>query len=319
MSEKRKPSLLFRNLIVLLTSALVVGLALSLFPVEANYAAPPPPQNPVSLINKVGGEIDNGVIQRTVTFTNQQILPGAAIVDVDLKIVFEKIDEAGLGFGACPSVGGPGHQGGNAYNGEIKFTLRGPTGVNVQVIPANTYVGNVHGGQVTVILNDGAAAPPGGTPTSGTFQPVNPLAAFNGTNPLGVWTLDVEDTVGADPLCFYSFRLTLTTVGGGTTYTRGRCALNSIDDVIYSGIDNPFMADGNGYVTRLRFNYLGGGVAGWLYPQNITWRGVDWSASFINADPNSGERLIAPGEYRVECFGPAGTEGDSGFKVTVKP
>lgn len=114
---------------------------------------------------------------------------------------------------ACPGLGGPGHVGGNPYNGEIVFRVTSPAGTTVNLVNAGTYTSSsTYGGRVQVTFDDAAAAVVGGlVPVSGTFCPVSPLAGFNGQNPKGTWTLFMEDTVGADPLCFNAFRLEITT------------------------------------------------------------------------------------------------------------
>jgi|GEM_PF-3599612 len=53
-------------------------------------------------------------------------------------------------------------------------------------------------------------------PIVGTFQPDNPLAAFNGTSASGVWTLTIVDDAGADTGTLDSWSLEITATGTGT-------------------------------------------------------------------------------------------------------
>jgi hypothetical protein len=50
---------------------------------------------------------------------------------------------------------------------------------------------------------------PGGNPWAGTFKPANPLAAFNGENPNGTWTLNVSDNALADTGSVRAFSLNI--------------------------------------------------------------------------------------------------------------
>lgn len=80
------------------------------------------------------------------------------------------------------------------------ITLTSPGGV-VSVLPLGN-VGADFDGMVpsqfrlqdTLLSDSAAMAITAGTaPFAGTFQPINPLAAFNGLDPNGVWTLSVTD------------------------------------------------------------------------------------------------------------------------------
>lgn len=106
--------------------------------------------------------------------------------------------------------------------------------------------------------------------------------------------------------------------GGARTESlarQGTCELKTIDPVVYFGIDNTFEATGIGLLESLRFSHVGGGVEGWLLPLSVQQQGNRWTATFANARLD-GTIAIPPGEYRVFCFGPSGSEGN-GLKVEV--
>jgi hypothetical protein len=278
-------------------------------------------------VNPVPAPIDAGNRTRTIFFSDPDIPRGTVIADVDVMVQFEKIDEAGIfpSEAGCPSTGGPGHQGGYTYNAETFYALRSPEGTQVVLVEDNsnyggtgaaTYSGGDYGGIVDVWFNDGAGAYPSGTPTSGVFLPRESLGAFNGEDPWGTWRLRIRDSVGRDPLCHTSYVLRITFEVPQFLLQRiGHCVLNDIDTPISYGMDNPFMAYGKGKLTALRFDYLEGGVAGWLYPADVTTNGQEWTGTFVNAN-SDGTIAIEPGTYRVYCFGPAGSQGSS-HKVSV--
>ena len=61
-------------------------------------------------------------------------------------------------------------------------------------------------------LDDAAAGaiPCGTSPLTGTFKPTNPLSAFNGQNPNGMWTLNVNDVATPDSGSVRAYRLAIT-------------------------------------------------------------------------------------------------------------
>jgi subtilisin-like proprotein convertase family protein/LysM repeat protein len=66
-----------------------------------------------------------------------------------------------------------------------------------------------------ITLADNAADPVGtncATPYTGTYQPSNPLSAFNGESSGGDWTLSITDNAGSDEGTFNSWTLTIVTL-----------------------------------------------------------------------------------------------------------
>ena len=94
------------------------------------------------------------------------------------------------------------------------FRLISAAGTTVDLVSAGTYGGEIPGsGQQTVLFDDEAATTVGGSSVvSGTFRPVGLLSALDGESALGTWTLFIQDTVGLDPLNFFTATLTVTTV-----------------------------------------------------------------------------------------------------------
>jgi serine protease len=126
----------------------------------------------------------------------------AALARITVSITWEKKD--GGNQTSCGVAAGTG----NPFNVETQFRLRSPSGTEITLIPAGGYSSSVYGGIVTTVFADGAAAVIGSTPASGTFSPNQPLSAFTGQNPNGIWTLLPSDDGGGDPLCVSGFGLT---------------------------------------------------------------------------------------------------------------
>jgi subtilisin-like proprotein convertase family protein len=68
------------------------------------------------------------------------------------------------------------------------------------------------------VLDDSAIAliqgiSPAGNPWTGSFKPASPLAAFNGQNGNGTWTLTVSDVASLDGGNVRAFSLAVTTFG----------------------------------------------------------------------------------------------------------
>lgn len=154
-----------------------------------------------SVSNNTPLDVDGSSGTRTVDITAAELPPGETLTNVNVTVDFLKTD------GSCATPGT-----GNSYHSEIVYQITSPMGTTVNLITSGTFTGGDDVPPVTITFDDAAASVVGGVyPVSGTFQPVSPLSAFNGEDPQGTWTLYVEDTVGADPLCHYSFTLDLET------------------------------------------------------------------------------------------------------------
>ena len=173
----------------------------------------PSPTSGMSLANDTPGKADGSIINRTVTIESGDLPVGATIVDVDLAIEFEKIDHENCSLPA--NLADP-------YNKEIVFYLTSPGGTRVVLVESQnnwggswlgpTYTAIKYGGDVTAIFDDSATSVVGPMPESGTFRPVQPLAAFDGQSPFGMWTLTAGDDNVQDALCLARFELAVTAV-----------------------------------------------------------------------------------------------------------
>ena len=149
--------------------------------------------------------VDNANINTTaVTFTSGvDFLASDLISTVVVSITFTKTD------GTCAT-----QLTGGAFHDEIAFRLRGPSNNERLIRNGNsaTYSGGVDIGNVTVTFDQTAGSTPSGTPATGTFLPDNGnLNNYAGTSPFGSWRIRASDDTGQDPLCVYSYSITITT------------------------------------------------------------------------------------------------------------
>jgi hypothetical protein len=153
------------------------------------------------------------------------VADNGVITDVNVYIDFAKCDDpaANQDRTACPNPSG------EEFAGETFFYLISPTGTRVDLVytytntpqgvaqgsTGETYNLNLSTGQrVQVIFDDQALTGVGPVLSSGTFQPEELLAPFNGESPFGTWRLGLGDSVASDPLSYFSSRLTFTTANG---------------------------------------------------------------------------------------------------------
>lgn len=158
-----------------------------------------------SYTNSTYGVFDGNSGNRSVT-----IAPGGGtLLDVNIAVEFSKcgVEVIGSSGSVCPDNG-------FSFNNEIVFQLTSPNGTIIDLVQEDTFSGQVPGaGRLTIIFDDEALDPIGGSAIlAGSFIPVQSLSAFDGESAIGEWILTLEDTVTEDPLEFFSFTLTLTTV-----------------------------------------------------------------------------------------------------------
>jgi PEP-CTERM motif len=136
-------------------------------------------------------------------------ISGGQVSDVDISITFAKCDDPSIGPTGAACIGQ-----GFSFNSEIVFRLISASGTIVNLVNAGTYSGSTPGtGVQTVTFDDEAATTVGGPLViTGSFRPVGSLSAFDGENASGLWTLFIQDTVGADRLDYFSSTLSITTV-----------------------------------------------------------------------------------------------------------
>lgn len=157
---------------------------------------------PIVATNNTFGTFDRSSGTRNLVVTG----PGA-VADVDILIDFAKCDDPAIGPANTSCIGA-----GYAYLSETFFYLLSPTGTRVNLINTGTFTGG-QGARVQINFDDAAASVVGGAAmSSGTFRGVQSLSAFNGQVAAGTWILGMGDSVGADPLSFFSARLTVNAV-----------------------------------------------------------------------------------------------------------
>ena len=99
----------------------------------------------------------------------------------------------------------------HSWVGDLKFTLTSPNATSVVLMNrpgGGTFGASGNNFCQTVLDDDGAfpniqtiqssGAPPLGPPYTGSFNPQNPLSAFDGENADGTWTLNVSDNAAGD-------------------------------------------------------------------------------------------------------------------------
>ena len=150
----------------------------------------------------IDGTADYGVALTSLNFISGVDFPvGDRVSSVTVSIEFHKTD------GSCSSPAS-----GYAYHGETTFRLDGPSGKNVILANDDTWTGGADVSTVTVTFSDVAGSIPSGSPTTGTFQPKGGnLSDFTNDFAAGSWTLRAGDDAGANPLCIYSYSITINT------------------------------------------------------------------------------------------------------------
>ncbi|HKW03591.1 MAG TPA: PEP-CTERM sorting domain-containing protein [Vicinamibacterales bacterium] len=179
-------------------------------------AAGPAHAATISASDSIFGSFDASNSTRTLA------LGAGTISDVNIFIDFAKCDDPAMqpGQSTCSSPG-------EEFSGETFFYLISPSGTRVDLVytynstpegvaqgsntPDGTYNLNVNvGGRIQVTFDDQAGSAVGPVMLTGTFRPVESLSAFNGENALGNWILGMGDSIGADPLSYFSSRLDVT-------------------------------------------------------------------------------------------------------------
>ena len=101
----------------------------------------------------------------------------------------------------CSTAAGVGLQ--HAWVGDLTLRLTSPTGTTVTLMSAPGGVNNFGQNFCNTLFDDAGTASiqnilPTGAPYTGTYRPASPLAAFNGENPNGNWTLQAIDSTRPD-------------------------------------------------------------------------------------------------------------------------
>jgi subtilisin-like proprotein convertase family protein len=111
----------------------------------------------------------------------------------------------------------------HTWVGDLVFKLTSPQGTTVTIIdrPGAGANGSSGNNFCQTLLDDdflplrsieeitATGTPPLGPPYTGTFNPQNPMSAFDGQNPNGTWTLNVSDNAGIDTGSVRAFSLVI--------------------------------------------------------------------------------------------------------------
>ncbi len=157
---------------------------------------------PLVATNNTFGAFDASSGTRNLVINGQ-----GTVTDVNIRIDFAKCDDPAIGPNDRTCIGA-----GSAFLNETFFYLLSPNGTRVNLINTGTYNGS-QGGRVQIDFDDAAASVVGGSVmSSGSFRGVQSLSAFNGLNAGGTWVLGMGDSVGLDPLSFFSATLSVSAV-----------------------------------------------------------------------------------------------------------
>jgi subtilisin family serine protease len=104
----------------------------------------------------------------------------------------------------------------HTWVGDLVITLTSPQGATVTLMNQPGGPFNSGNNFCNTVLDDSATAliqgiSPAGAPYTGSFKPASPLAAFNGQNGNGTWTLTVSDVASFDGGNVRAFSLAFTT------------------------------------------------------------------------------------------------------------
>ncbi len=139
----------------------------------------------------------------TVTFTAGTDFPtGSIMTAVSVSITFSKVS------GDCPGPGG-----GDPYNDEIRFVLRGPGGLpkpNRRMINFGDFTGSTESGSVTMSFAEGGGALPANPTTGGPYDPSQNFDRYVDQSPFGDWFVRAVDNAADDELCFTAYSLSIT-------------------------------------------------------------------------------------------------------------
>ena len=102
----------------------------------------------------------------------------------------------------------------HSWVGDLILTLTSPSGTRVTLANRPGGTGNSGNNFCQTVLDDSGASSiqsitSAGAPFTGTFSPASPLAAFNGEDPNGTWTLNVSDNAFIDTGSVRAFTLSM--------------------------------------------------------------------------------------------------------------
>ena len=136
----------------------------------------------------------------SVSFVSNVDFPAGMIIEsISVSVSFNKVDNT------CANPGG-----GNPFNEEIRFQLRGPGALptsNRRLINFNDFTSTTNGGSVTMSFENNTALP--SFPQTVTFDANQSLAAYEQESPFGSWFVRARDNEEDDPLCYTGYSITI--------------------------------------------------------------------------------------------------------------
>lgn len=145
----------------------------------------------------IDSTVNFGISIGNLSVAAADVPPNALITDVNVAITFLKTD----GSCAVPDVGTP-------FHNETNFRIQGPNGLQVVLVPAQSWTATalMPGPQTMTFDQSAGPIPLASAPFTGSFQPISGnLDTFNGTSPVGSWVLQAGDAAGGDPLCVHAY------------------------------------------------------------------------------------------------------------------
>jgi subtilisin-like proprotein convertase family protein len=147
---------------------------------------------------------DNPAVFPTVAEAGWVLPAGAAILDDQTADIVVTVPAAGTIQDVTVALDIT-----HTFDGDLQISLLSPSGTSVMLADGRggagqDFVGTIFDDEATATIASGTA------PFTGSFLPEEPLAAFDGEDPAGDWTLSIADTGAGDEGSF----------GGGTLTTR---------------------------------------------------------------------------------------------------
>jgi len=146
----------------------------------------------------------------------------------------------GAGDGNCSATIGDVDSGiDHTWVGDIIIRITSPAATTVTIVDRMGFTGTGFGTDAenfcnTVIDDEGAGGPiesaaATAEPFSGSFTPNNPLSAFDGQNPQGVWTINISDNAASDLGSVRALALTFAPPAGTAQVSAGNASVTEGD------------------------------------------------------------------------------------------
>ncbi len=156
-----------------------------------------PPRQPFALSGLTVAIPDRSTVNVNITVPATSVVNGFTVTDVNVTVTLA-----------------------HTYMSDLRVSLISPTGTIVQLFnrrggSANNMTGATFNDEATTAISAGAA------PFSGSFRPEQVLSAFDGQNPIGTWTLRVQDLARTDVGTITAISLGIATNPGDSATTFG--------------------------------------------------------------------------------------------------